>query len=248
MSVQADPGVVLVDKLPGRTSFSVVRSVRRIFGVKKVGHAGTLDPFASGLLVVCIGRPATRLIGMLMEGKKTYQATVVLGKVSTTQDPEGEISEGGPMSGIDRDTIGVALDRFKGTIMQTPPRFSALKHKGKPLYHYARKGIEITKEPREVTVQELELTDLALAPDGGAPTMDLRIKCSKGTYIRSLAEDIGKALGCGAYLSALRRTQSGCFSVEESIPGDSLDDSLNAQWVRQQRINVEQVQKLLQSF
>ncbi len=119
----------------------MVRSVRRIFGVKKVGHAGTLDPFASGLLVVCIGRPATRLIGMLMEGKKTYQATVVLGKVSTTQDPEGEISEGGPMSGIDRDTIGVALDRFKGTIMQTPPRFSALKHKGKPLYHYARKGI-----------------------------------------------------------------------------------------------------------
>ena len=248
MSVQADPGVVLVDKLPGRTSFSVVRSVRKIFGVKKVGHAGTLDPFASGLLVVCIGRPATRLIGTLMEGQKTYQATVVLGKISTTQDPEGEISKGGAVSDIDRAAIEKVLGDFRGTIMQTPPQFSALKHKGKPLYHYARKGIAITKEPREVTIHELELTGLELTSDEGSPSMDLRIKCSKGTYIRSLAEDIGSALGCGAYLSALRRTQSGCFTVEDSIPGDSLDDSLKAQWVRLQRIDLEQVRKLLQSF
>lgn len=248
MSVQADPGVVLVDKLPGRTSFSVVRSVRRIFGVKKVGHAGTLDPFASGLLVVCIGRPATRLIGLLMEGEKTYQATVVLGMVSTTQDPEGEISPGGPVSGLGRGNIESTLERFRGTIMQTPPQFSALKHKGKPLYHYARKGIEITKEPREVTVHELEMTGCELASGDGLPTMDLRVRCSKGTYIRSLAEDIGKALGCGGYLSALRRTQSGCFSVEDAISGDTLDDSIHAQLVRRQRIEVEQVQKLLQSF
>jgi tRNA pseudouridine55 synthase len=222
--------------------------VRRIFGVKKVGHAGTLDPFASGLLVVCIGRPATRLIGMLMEGEKTYQARVVLGMVSTTQDPEGEISAGGPVTGLGRDAIEASLASFRGVIMQTPPRFSALKHKGKPLYHYARKGIAITKAPREVTIHELELTGLELAPDAGAPSLELRIRCSKGTYIRSLAEDIGSALGCGAYLSALRRTQSGCFIVEDSIPGDSLDDSLKAQWVRLQRIDVEQVQKLLQSF
>ena len=226
----------------------MVRSVRKIFGVKKVGHAGTLDPFASGLLVVCIGRPATKLIGMLMEGEKTYLATVVLGKISTTQDPEGEISEGGAVSGIDRGAIEKVLEDFRGTIMQTPPQFSALKHKGKPLYHYARKGITITKEPREVTVHELELTDLELTPEEGAPSIDLRIKCSKGTYIRSMAEDIGSALGCGAYLSALRRTQSGCFTVEDSIPGDWLDDALNTQWVRQRRIEVEQVQKLLQSF
>ena len=248
MSDQADPGVVLIDKPPGRTSFSVVRSVRRIFGVKKVGHAGTLDPFASGLLVVCIGRPATRLIGKLMEGEKTYQATVVLGKVSTTQDPEGDISMGGPVTGLNRDTVEAALEGFRGAIMQTPPRFSALKHKGKPLYHYARKGIEITKEPREVIIHELELEGIELAIDNGSPTMELRIRCSKGTYIRSLAEDIGSVLGCGAYLSALRRTQSGCFTVENSIPGDSLDDSGSAQWVRQQRIDVGQVQKLLQSF
>jgi tRNA pseudouridine55 synthase len=183
-----------------------------------------------------------------MEGEKTYHATVVLGMVSTTQDPEGEISPGGTVSGLARGTIEAVLDSFRGTIMQTPPRFSALKHKGKPLYHYARKGIEITKDPREVTVNELELTGFAPAPGDGLPTMDLRIKCSKGTYIRSLAEDIGSALGCGAYLSALRRTQSGCFTVEDSMPGDSLDDSQKAQWVRRQRIDVEQVQKLLQSF
>lgn len=248
MSAHSDPGVVLVDKPPGRTSFSVVRSVRKIFGIKKVGHAGTLDPFASGLLVVCIGRPATRLIGTLMEGQKTYQATVVLGKVSTTQDPEGEISAGGPVSGLSRDTVEAALEGFRGTIMQTPPRFSALKHKGKPLYHYARKGIAVTKEPREVTIHELELKGFELASDDGLPTMEVRITCSKGTYIRSLAEDIGSALGCGAYLSVLRRTKSGCFTVEDSIPGDSLDDSGRTAWVRQQRIDVGQVQKLLQSF
>ncbi|NNK56369.1 MAG: tRNA pseudouridine(55) synthase TruB [Desulfofustis sp.] len=247
MSFQADPGVVLVDKLSGRTSFSVVRSVRKIFGVKKVGHAGTLDPFASGLLVVCIGRPATRLIETLMEGKKTYQATVVLGKISTTQDPEGEISEGGPVSDIGRDAIEVVLKGFRGTIMQTPPYFSALKHKGKPLYHYARKGIAITKEPREVTIYELEMTGLGLASDGGTSLVELRINCTKGTYIRSLAEDIGNALGCGAYLSALRRTRSGCFTVAESIPGDILDDPDRVQWVRQQRIDMEQLQNLLQS-
>jgi tRNA pseudouridine55 synthase len=246
MSAQADPGVVLVDKAPGRTSFSVVRSVRKIFGVKKVGHAGTLDPFASGLLVVCIGRPATRLIGQLMEGEKTYQATLVLGKVSTTQDPEGEISTAGPVSGLCRETVEAVLENFRGPIMQTPPSFSALKHKGKPLYHYARKGITITKDPREVIIHELELNHLELAFDERAPSMELKIKCSKGTYIRSLAEDIGNSLGCGAYLSVLRRTQSGCFSVEDSIPGDSLDDPDRAQWVRQQRIDVAQVQKLLQ--
>jgi tRNA pseudouridine55 synthase len=183
-----------------------------------------------------------------MKGKKTYQATVILGKVSTTQDPEGEISAGGPVSGLDRDTVETALQGFRGTIMQTPPRYSALKHKGKPLYHYARKGIAITKEPREVTIHELELKGLELASDEGSPSMELRIKCSKGTYIRSLAEDIGNTLGCGAYLSALRRTQSGCFTVENSIPGDSLDDSGQAEWVRQQRIDVGQVQNLLQSF
>lgn len=243
-----DPGVVLVDKIPGKTSFSVVRSVRKIFGVKKVGHAGTLDPFASGLLVVCVGRPATRLIGELMEGDKTYHATVVLGKTSTTQDPEGEISAGGPVDDIDSLKLETALTGFRGKILQTPPHYSALKHKGKPLYHYARKGIKITKEPREVTVHELELTSLNLKSENTEPSMELLVRCSKGTYIRSLAEDIGRALGCGAYLSQLRRTRSGCFSVDDCIPGGCLDDPEKAQWVRKRRIEVEEVQKLLHSY
>ncbi len=242
-----DPGVVLVDKLPGKTSFSVVRSVRKIFGVKKVGHAGTLDPFASGLLVVCIGRPATRLIGELMEGEKTYRAMVVLGKTSTTQDPEGEISDSGSLDGIDQDQIEAVLAGFRGRILQTPPHFSALKHKGKPLYHYARKGIKITKEPREVTIHELDLTEVDLGGDCSDPSMELLIRCSKGTYIRSLAEDIGRSLGCGAYLSGLRRTRSGCFSVEECLPGGCLDDPEKTQWVRERRIEVGEVQKLLHS-
>ena len=248
MIPQPDPGVVLVDKLPGRTSFSVIRSVRKIFGVKKVGHAGTLDPFASGLLVVCIGRPATRLIDRLMEGEKTYHATVVLGKVSTTQDPEGEISLGGPVDAINRAAIEAALTGFRGAILQTPPQFSALKHKGKPLYHYARKGITVTKEPREVTIHELELGGVDLLTDQAHPSMELKIRCSKGTYIRSLAQDIGTALGCGAYLSRLRRVRSGCFSVEDCIPGACLDDPEKAQWVRERRIEVEEVQKLLHNF
>ena len=248
MSSPSDPGVVLVDKPTGRTSFSVVRSVRKIFGVKKVGHAGTLDPFASGLLVVCIGRPATRLIGALMEGRKTYQATVVLGRVSTTQDPEGVISESGRVEGIDRETIETALAGFRGTIRQTPPQFSALKHKGKPLYHYARKGITVAKEPREVTIFELELGRVDLTADRAPATLELLIRCSKGTYVRTLADDIGRALGCGAYLSALRRTRSGCFSVADAIAGEALDQAGKAEWVRQQRIDLDEVQNILQSF
>lgn len=247
MDPHPEPGIVLVDKAVGTTSFSVVRSVRRVFGVKKVGHAGTLDPFASGLLVVCIGRPATRLIEVLMEGKKTYLATVVLGKVSTTQDPEGDISIGGPLAGIDEAAVENVLSRFRGTILQTPPAFSALKHKGKPLYHYARQGIMITKEPRQVTIHELALCEAGLMETDQGLSVELLVECSKGTYIRSLAEDIGRELGCGAYLSRLRRLRSGCFAVEGSIPGYFLDDPDRAQWVRNQLIGLGALDKLLQS-
>ncbi len=247
MALQSDPGALLVDKEPGKTSFSVVRSVRRVFGVKKVGHAGTLDPFASGLLVVCIGRPATRLIEPLMEGEKIYLANVVLGKISTTQDPEGDVSCGGPIDGIDEPAIEKVLARFRGKIMQTPPSFSALKHKGKPLYHYARKGIQIVKEPREVTIHELKLEGHGLTKADADPSLELLVRCSRGTYIRSLAEDIGRELGCGAYLSALRRTQSGCFSVTDSVSGACLNDPDKAQWVREQRIELDELHKLLQS-
>ena len=145
MISESEAGVVLIDKPVGKTSFAIVRAVRRIFSIKKVGHAGTLDPFATGLLVVCIGRPATRLISSLMDGKKEYLATVHLGIESTTLDPEGVLSPGKSPEGIDVGAVDEALAGFRGTIMQTPPSYSALKHKGKPLYHYARKGIAVEK-------------------------------------------------------------------------------------------------------
>jgi len=241
-----DPGVILVDKPAGRTSFAMVRAVRKACGVKKVGHAGTLDPFATGLLVICIGRPATRLIDGLMGGDKEYLATMVLGKISTTLDPEGDISEGGPVPVLDDCTVEDVLAKFRGAIMQTVPQYSAVKHKGKPLYHYARKGIHVEKEPRQVHVHTLERVQSETEATGDAAVLDLRIVCSKGTYIRSLAADIGAELGCGAYLSALRRTRSGFFDVSGALHGDVLYETNSAEQVRRQMITVPQVEKYLQ--
>ena len=215
-----DAAVFLVDKPVGPTSFDMVRQVRRLIGVKKVGHAGTLDPFASGLLVICAGRPATRMISMLMEGKKEYLATVVLGIETTTQDPEGEIVAKNEIGTISEEAIEDCLQSFVGLQYQIPPQFSALKHKGKPLYFYARQGIEVRKEPRQIQIELLERVDEcpnALA--GCGSELKIRVVCSKGTYIRTLAADIGAKLGCGAYLSELRRTRNGVFSVEDGFSG-----------------------------
>lgn len=246
MSIDCPPGVILVDKPAGRTSFAMVRAVRKACGIKKVGHAGTLDPFATGLLVICIGRPATRLIGGLMEGSKEYFATVVLGKVSTTHDPEGQISDGEPAESLDDDLIESVMARFRGEILQTPPHYSAVKYKGKPLYHYARKGVHVEKEPRAVTIQTLEWGRSRPVGEVQAVALDLRIVCSKGTYIRSLAADMGRALGCGAYLDSLRRTASGFFTVSEAIPGGGLYGERAAELVRENMIPLEEVQNLLQ--
>lgn len=246
MMVECDPGVILIDKPVGRTSFAMVRAVRKACGVKKVGHAGTLDPFATGLLVICIGRPATRLIDGLMDGRKEYLATVVLGKVSTTLDPEGEITEGGPVDSIDDRRIETVLARFRGKIMQKPPQYSAVKYKGKPLYHYARKGVHVEKEPRAVTIHTLERQPTEIRHESGTVKLDLRVVCSKGTYIRTLADDIGAALGCGAYLSALRRTQSGFFVVSDALPGNALYEENAPELVHGSMIPLEEIQKLLQ--
>lgn len=246
MMPECDPGVILVDKPVGRTSFAMVRAVRKACGIKKVGHAGTLDPFATGLLVICIGRPATRLIGGLMDGRKEYLATMVLGKVSTTLDPEGDISDGGPVAGIDAQQVEAVLEQFRGTILQTPPQYSALKHKGKPLYHYARKGVHVEKEPREVNIHTLEWQRHESIDENGIFTLNLRVVCSKGTYIRSLAADIGSVLECGAYLTALRRTQSGFFNVSNAMPGDGLYEENAPELVRANMIPLEEFQKILQ--
>ncbi len=212
-------GVLPVDKPVGPTSFAIVREVRRRLGVKKVGHAGSLDPFASGLLLVCVGRPATRLSSDLMAGRKRYRAEVQLGVETDTYDAEGREVVRRPVGDLDRSRIEACLDRFRGEILQAPPPFSALKHKGKPLYYYARRGTPIQKEPRPVTIYTLELVAVE------AERLILDIQCGKGTYVRSLASDIGRALGCGAHLARLRRLACGPFTVENAVDGGRLAEA-----------------------
>lgn len=211
-------GVLLIDKPCGPTSFRIVQQIRRALKIKKVGHAGTLDPFASGLLVVCVSRQATKHIEILMDGDKEYLATIQLGTETSTLDPEGEITARHPVPPLDETKIKVILDQFTGNLLQVPPQFSAVKHKGKPLYKYARQGIEIKKEPRPITIHALEL--ISYQPE----QLQVRVVCSKGTYIRVLGADIGQALGCGGYLTALRRLRCGHLSVTDALDGTQLTE------------------------
>ncbi|MFH1215667.1 MAG: tRNA pseudouridine(55) synthase TruB [Pseudomonadota bacterium] len=213
---QPPSGFFLLDKPVGPTSFKMVHLVRRVLQIKKVGHAGTLDPFASGLLVVCVGRSATKLISQLMDGEKEYSATLKLGIETDTQDLTGEVTGRHEVSEVTIDKVEKCLESFVGEQLQTPPAFSALKYKGKPLYYYARKGIKVTKEPRTVFIREIEA--LTLHDD----LLRIRVVCGKGTYIRTLAADIGRELGCGAHLVELRRLRSGLFSVDKALHGDLL--------------------------
>lgn len=215
-------GVLLIDKPVGPTSFRVVQQVRRALSIKKVGHAGTLDPLASGLLVVCVSRGATKHIDRIMVGEKEYIGTLCLGKETTTLDAEGEVTATGSTDHINEAKILACLKEFQGEQSQIPPQYSAVKHKGKPLYHYARKGEVIKKDPRIIFIHELEL--LKVEND----LVTIRVVCSKGTYIRTLADDIGHRLGCGAYLYGLRRTRSGQLSVDNAIDGTLLEDSVSA--------------------
>jgi len=217
-----EAGIFLVDKPVGPSSFRMVQLVRRALSIKKVGHAGTLDPFASGLLVICVGRPATRLISQFMDGNKRYEAVLKLGIETTTQDLEGEVVAQHEVGPFVREELEHCLAGFLGEQLQIPPQYSALKHKGKPLYHYARRGITIEKAPRPVKIFRLELLD------AGPDTMRILVDCSKGTYIRTLAADIGRVLGCGAHLIALRRLQSGLFGVDNAVDGSVLQEPLLA--------------------
>lgn len=216
---ECEAGVFLVDKPAGPTSFQMVRQVRRVLAVRKVGHAGTLDPFASGLLVICVGRPATRLISAIMGGEKEYLVTLRLGVETETQDPEGAITARTPVGNLSRERIEACLQQFRGESDQVPPKYSALKHHGKPLYYYARKGIEIEKEARRIFIKTLVRTDDDCDLEGDEAELSLRVVCGKGTYIRTLAADIGRNFGCGAHLTSLRRTKSGCFYVANSFSG-----------------------------
>lgn len=209
-------GVLLIDKEPDMTSHDVVAVARRCLNQKKIGHCGTLDPMATGMLILVLGN-ATRIQDLLMAEDKEYTGTLTLGATTSTQDKEGEILETKTVPEFTPDQIKAAFEAFQGDFYQLPPMVSAIKKDGVPLYKLARQGKEIEREPRFVRVYDFEITRIAL------PEVDFRVVCSKGFYVRTYAHDIGQKLGCGAHLSALRRTRSGHFKL---LPGKfaSFDD------------------------
>lgn len=209
-------GFLLVDKPAGCTSHDVVARVRRVLGGRRVGHAGTLDPIATGLLVLGIGQ-ATRLLGRLQLDTKTYEATMRLGLVTDTQDVTGVVLDTTTDVSVDAAAVRRAAERFRGAIAQVPPAYSAVKRGGLPAYRRARRGeVYEPPPPREVTLHELEVTRVAGAD------VHFRVTCSSGTYVRTLCHDWGAALGVGACMAALRRTRSGAFTVTDAIPLDRL--------------------------
>lgn len=200
-------GVLLLDKSLGISSQAAVTRAKHLLLAAKAGHTGTLDPMASGLLPICFGE-ATKFSHLLLNSDKTYAATIRLGVTTTTGDMEGDIAASAAVSAT-REDIEAVLQRFRGEIMQTPPMYSALKHKGQPLYKYARAGKELTRAPRPVSIVALDLVSFE------RDELRITVRCGKGTYIRVLAEDIGRALGCGACLAALRRTAVGNFQLDQ---------------------------------
>ena len=209
-------GILLLDKPVGLTSNAALGRAKRVLGIKKAGHTGTLDPMASGLLILCFGE-ATKVSGFLLDADKTYVAEATLGVTTDSEDAEGQVVEEKPVPELDQADIEKVLDAFRGPIEQVPPMYSALKHKGERLYDMARRGEVIERPPRAVTIHQLNLLGYQ------APKLDLAVTCSKGTYIRSLVRDVGQALGCGAHLSALRRTFSAPFQLSDAISLDTLD-------------------------
>jgi tRNA pseudouridine55 synthase len=207
-------GVLLLDKPVGWSSNDALIKAKRVLNAKKAGHTGTLDPFATGLLPLCFGE-ATKFSQDLLEADKTYETTVHLGITTDTGDTEGEAVSTLPVD-VTVEQIEAVLARFRGPIAQVPPMYSALKRDGKPLYEYARAGITLEREARNVVIHKLEFVSYE------APFLKLSVTCSKGTYIRVLGQDIGEALGCGAHLNALRRTQVGALTMEGMITLDDL--------------------------
>ncbi|GAB4172685.1 MAG: hypothetical protein Fur0032_12120 [Terrimicrobiaceae bacterium] len=208
-------GVLLVDKASGMTSHDVVAITRRALDTRKIGHCGTLDPLATGLLILTIGR-GTKIQDLLMSEDKEYVGTMRLGAVTDSQDADGEIVETRPVPALDHARIEAAFAKFRGDFYQMPPMVSAIKKDGVPLYRLARQGKQVEREPRFVHVYTAEVLGLAL------PDVDFRVVCSKGFYVRTFAHDVGGELGCGAHLRALRRTKSGKFSVEGAVTVEEL--------------------------
>lgn len=208
-------GVLLVDKAPGMTSHDVVAIVRRKLGTKKVGHCGTLDPIATGLLILTLGR-GTKIQDLLMSEDKEYAGTMSFGVTTDTQDSAGQILETKQVPPLDEATVRAAFDKYRGDFYQTPPMVSAIKQGGVPLYKLARQGKTVEREPRFVHVYRYTIDRIE------TPEIDFSVNCSKGFYVRTYAHDIGETLGCGAHLKSLRRTKSGKFAVDGAITVDEI--------------------------
>jgi tRNA pseudouridine55 synthase len=208
-------GILLLDKPSGLTSNAALQAVKKLYRARKAGHTGSLDPLATGLLPICFGE-ATKVSGFLLDADKDYRVTCKFGERTTTGDAEGEVLEQRPVEGLSEDRLREVMQGFLGDIEQIPPMYSALKHTGERLYKLAREGVEVEREPRQVTIHALEL--LTLTP----PLAEIRVHCSKGTYVRTLVEDIGEALGCGAYVSGLRRLGVGPFDDSQMIDMEGL--------------------------
>ena len=206
-------GILLLDKPLGVSSNHALQSVKRLYEAAKAGHTGSLDPLATGVLPLCFGE-ATKFSQYLLDADKAYESTFVLGTVTDTGDAEGRVLEDKDASGVTESDVITALQAFKGDIEQIPSMFSAIKQGGQPLYKLARKGLEVERKPRSVVIKTLQLRAFR---GGERPEADIYLECSKGTYVRSLAEDLGRAIGCGAFVSALRRTRAGPFGIEDSM-------------------------------
>jgi tRNA pseudouridine55 synthase len=219
MSLTATPdGVLLVDKAAGMTSHDVVAIVRRRLQMKKVGHCGTLDPIATGLLLLTLGR-GTKIQDLLMSEDKEYSGTMILGQTTDTQDSAGNVTQERPVPPLDEAAVRGAFEKYSGDFYQMPPMVSAIKQGGVPLYKLARQGKTVEREPRLVHVYRYSIDRIAL------PEIDFTVVCSKGFYVRTYAHDIGEELGCGAHLKNLRRTKSGRFAVDGAITVDELKNS-----------------------
>lgn len=216
-------GILLLDKPLHLTSNEALQRVKRLFQANKAGHTGSLDPLATGLLPVCLGG-ATKFSTYLLDADKHYRVRIRLGITTTTADAEGEVLETRPVAGVDEARLRAVMARFLGPIEQLPPMYSAVKHQGERLYKLARQGIEVERQPRTVTIHSMELIDLAL------PELELDVHCSKGTYVRTLAEDLGAELGCGGHVIGLRRTGVGPYVEPERrfVTQDEIEDLIAA--------------------
>ena len=208
-------GAILIDKPSGPTSHDVVDAIRRKFGIKKVGHCGTLDPAATGLLIIVLGR-GTKLSEKLMGDDKVYEGTIRLGEATDSYDADGELTASLPVPPLTLDQLNEEAATFIGDIMQVPPMVSAIKKGGVPLYKLARKGVEVEREPRLIHIYNFRFTEYV------EPVGKFKLACTKGTYVRSVAHDLGQKLGCGAHLATLRRSVSGKFDVTDAKPLDEI--------------------------